>query len=34
VMMSAVTAPTARADDFSDVISAVDGDYTGVAASF
>jgi hypothetical protein len=26
-MMSAATAPTARADDFSDIISAVDGDF-------
>jgi hypothetical protein len=26
-MMSAATAPTARADDFTDVINAVDGDY-------
>jgi hypothetical protein len=32
-MMSAVTAPTARADDFSDVITNVDADYTdGTAA--
>jgi hypothetical protein len=27
-MMSATVAPTARADDFSDIVSAVDGDYT------
>jgi hypothetical protein len=27
VMMSAATAPTARADDFTDVISEVDADY-------
>jgi hypothetical protein len=33
-MMSAATAPTARADDFSDIISAVDGDYTAGAAAF
>jgi hypothetical protein len=26
-MMSAATAPTARADDFTDVINAIDGDY-------
>jgi hypothetical protein len=28
VMMSAATAPTARADDFSDIITAVEGDFT------
>jgi hypothetical protein len=33
-MMSAATAPTARADDFSDIISAVDGDYTQGNAAF
>jgi hypothetical protein len=33
-MMSAATAPTARADDFTDVINAVDADYTIGAAAF
>jgi hypothetical protein len=33
-MMSAATAPTARADDFSDIISAIDGDYTEGSAAF
>jgi hypothetical protein len=33
-MMSAATAPTARADDFTDVITAVDADYTTGAAAF
>jgi hypothetical protein len=33
-MMSAATAPTARADDFSDIISAIDGDYTQGSAAF
>jgi hypothetical protein len=33
-LMSAATAPTARADDFSDVIGAVEGDYTTGAAAF
>jgi hypothetical protein len=27
-MMSAVTAPTARADDFTEILSAVEGDFT------
>jgi hypothetical protein len=33
-MMSAATAPTARADDFSDIIAAVDGDFTAGQAAF
>jgi hypothetical protein len=33
-MMSAATAPIARADDFSDIISAIDGDYTQGSAAF
>jgi hypothetical protein len=33
-MMSAATAPTARADDFTDVISAVGGDYADGQAAF
>lgn len=33
-LMSGATAPTARADDFSDVISAVDGDYSAGAGDF
>jgi hypothetical protein len=32
VMMSAVAAPTARADDFSDVVTNVDADYTDGAS--
>jgi hypothetical protein len=33
-MMSAAAAPTARADAFSDIISAVDGDYSAGQADF
>jgi hypothetical protein len=33
-MMSAATAPTARADDFSDIISAVNDDYSAGQADF
>jgi hypothetical protein len=33
-MMSAATAPTARADDFTDVINAVEGDFTAAQAEF
>ena len=33
-MMSAATAPTARADDFSDIIAAVEGDFTAGQAAF
>jgi hypothetical protein len=33
-MLSATAAPTARADDFTDVINAVDGDLTGGQAAF
>jgi hypothetical protein len=33
-MMSAATAPTARADDFGDIISAVDGDFANGQADF
>lgn len=33
-MMSAATAPTARADDFSDIINAVDGDFANGQAEF
>jgi hypothetical protein len=33
-MMSTATAPTARADDFGDVISAVDGDFTAGQTAF
>jgi hypothetical protein len=33
-MMSAATAPTARADDFTDVINAIDGDFTAGQADF
>jgi hypothetical protein len=33
-MMSAATAPTARADDFTDVINAVDGDFTFAQGDF
>jgi hypothetical protein len=33
-MMSAATAPAARADDFTDVINAVDGDFTFAQADF
>jgi hypothetical protein len=33
-MLSAATAPTARADDFSDIISAVDGDYAAGQAAY
>ena len=33
-IMSAATAPTARADDFSDIISAVDGDFTQGSNAF
>jgi hypothetical protein len=33
-MMSAATAPTARADDFTDIINAVDGDYAEGQAAF
>jgi hypothetical protein len=33
-MLSAATAPTARADDFSDIISAVDGDFAAGQADF
>ena len=33
-MMSAATAPTARADDFTDVINAVDGDYAAGQSEF
>jgi hypothetical protein len=33
-MMSAATAPTARADDISDIIAAVEGDYADGQASF
>jgi hypothetical protein len=33
-MMSAATAPTARADDFSDIIAAVEGDYTNGSTAF
>jgi hypothetical protein len=33
-MMSAATAPTARADDFTDVINVVDGDFTAGQADF
>jgi hypothetical protein len=33
-MMSAATAPTARADDFTDIINAVDGDLTAGQSEF
>jgi hypothetical protein len=33
-MLSAYDAPTARADDFSDILSAVDGDYSAGQADF
>ncbi|HEX3732239.1 MAG TPA: hypothetical protein VHU91_04870 [Mycobacteriales bacterium] len=33
-MMSAATAPSARADDFTDIISAVDGDYAEGQTAF
>jgi hypothetical protein len=33
-MLSAATMPTARADAFSDIISAVDGDYADGQAAF
>jgi hypothetical protein len=33
-MMSAATAPTARADDFTEIIAAVDANYTAGAAAF
>jgi hypothetical protein len=33
-MMSAATAPTARADDFTDVINAVEGDFTAAQDQF
>jgi hypothetical protein len=33
-MMSAATAPTARADAYSDIISAVDGDFAAGEAEF
>jgi hypothetical protein len=33
-MMSAATAPTARADDFSNIINAIDGDFTAGQADF
>jgi hypothetical protein len=33
-MLSATAAPTARADDFTDVINAVDGDYADGQAAF
>ncbi len=33
-MMSAATAPTARADDYTDVINAIDGDYAAGQADF
>jgi hypothetical protein len=33
-MMSAATAPTARADDFTDIIAAVDGDFTDAQTAF
>jgi len=32
-MMSAASAPTARADDFTDVISGIDGDFTAGAGA-
>jgi hypothetical protein len=33
-MMSAATAPSARADDFTDIINAVDGDFSAGQAAF
>jgi hypothetical protein len=33
-MMSAATAPTARADDFTDIVNAVDGDFADGQVSF
>ena len=33
-MMSAATAPTARADDFTDIITAVDSDYAAGQGDF
>jgi hypothetical protein len=34
VMMSAATAPTARADDFTDILNAVEGDFASGQAAF